>query len=50
VSRRFPENPGKLILTNLDNFRKFFSDGRHFGKFRGKSPEILCIKSIIYRL
>jgi hypothetical protein len=36
MSRRFPENPGKLILTNLDNFRKFFSAGATFRKIPGK--------------
>jgi hypothetical protein len=37
-SPRFPENSGKLILTNFGKFRKFFSDGTHFGKFRENFP------------
>jgi hypothetical protein len=50
VSPGFPENPGKLILTNLDNFRKFFSTRGNFGKFRGNFPENVVSKSMIYRL
>jgi hypothetical protein len=50
--RKFPpeKNPPENISDNFDKFRKFFSDGGHFGKFWGKSPEILWIKSVIYRL
>ena len=49
---KFPpeENSPKNISNNFVKFRKFFSDGRHFGKFRGKRRNILLIKSIIYRL
>jgi hypothetical protein len=50
VSPRFPENSGKLILVNFRKFRKFFSAGTHFGKFRGNFPGISIIKNIIYRL
>ena len=49
---KFPpeKNPPENISDNFVKFRKFFLTEEDFRKFRGKCPEILIIKSIIYRL